>query len=63
MTGSGTQAPALITKSEAARLLGISRNSIYKLIASGQLRAVSLGDGMHQRLRLADVLALARSEP
>ncbi len=62
MSGSGTQAPVLVTKVEAARLLGVSRYTIIRLVERGTLSEVSLGQGMQPRLRRADVLALAEGE-
>jgi len=59
MSGSGTQAPALVTKVEAARLLGVSRYTIIRLVERGKLHEVTLSVGMHPRLRREDVLALA----
>lgn len=35
--------PLLLRPAEAARMLGISRSSVYKLITDGQLKAASLG--------------------
>lgn len=52
------EAPVLVTKVEAARLLGVSRYTIIRLVRRGTLREVSLGNGMIPRLRREDVLAL-----
>jgi excisionase family DNA binding protein len=63
MTRSGTQeAPALVTKVEAARLLGVSRHTVIRLVQRGTLHEVRLSDGMTPRLRREDVLALTRSD-
>jgi excisionase family DNA binding protein len=56
------EAPVLVTKVEAARLLGVSRYTIIRLVQRGALREVSLADGMSPRLRREDVLALARGD-
>ena len=34
--------PRLVTKSEAAKLLGVSRPTVYAMIKSGRLRVVSV---------------------
>jgi len=62
MSGSGTYSPALVTKVEAARLLGVSRWTISRLVNSGVLQEVRLGEDMYPRLRRRDVLALAEGE-
>jgi excisionase family DNA binding protein len=54
--------PALVTKIEAARLLGVSRHTIIRLVRRGALREVHLSDGMMPRLRREDVVALARGD-
>ena len=61
-TATATEAPTLITKVEAARLLGVSRDTIIRLVRRGALREVRLSDGMTPRLRREDVLALARGD-
>lgn len=63
MAGPVSCAPALVTKVEAARLLGVSRYTIIRLVQRGALREVRLGDGMTPRLRREDVLDLARGNP
>ncbi len=49
--------PVFVTVSEAARLLGTSRTSIWRLKCARKLEEVELMPGMI-RLRRADVLAL-----
>jgi excisionase family DNA binding protein len=56
------EAPVLVTKVEAARLLGVSRYTIIRLVQGGTLREVQLGEGMTPRLRREDVLALAEGD-
>jgi excisionase family DNA binding protein len=56
------EAPVLVTKVEAARLLGVSRYTIIRLVQGGALLEVRLSEGMTPRLRRDDVLALARAE-
>jgi excisionase family DNA binding protein len=63
MAGSDTSAPALVTKVEAARLLGVSRYTIIRLVQRGVLREIRLGEGMTPRLRREDVLELAGMKP
>jgi excisionase family DNA binding protein len=63
MSSSGTDAPALVTKVEAARLLGVSRYTIIPLVQRGRLREVRLDSRSAPRLRREDVLALVRGEP
>jgi len=62
MSGSGTEAPVLVTKVEAARLLGVSRYTIIRLVQRGALREVVLMAGGQPRLRRDDVLALAQGD-
>jgi excisionase family DNA binding protein len=50
--------PALLTKTDAARLLGVSRWTLDRLVKGGVLREVRLADGMNPRLRRDDILAL-----
>ena len=52
--------PSLITKTEACRLLGISRDSLYRMLRAGSLSEVRLAEGMRTRLRREDVLELVR---
>jgi excisionase family DNA binding protein len=63
MSSSGTETPALVTKVEAARLLGVSRYTIMRLVERGSLREVFLDSRSAPRLRREDVLGLARGEP
>jgi excisionase family DNA binding protein len=65
MDRSGAHAPtqsALVTKIEAARLLGVSRYTIRRLVQLGRLEEIRLADGMTPRLRRDEVLALAESD-
>ncbi len=43
---------ALFTPAEAARLLGVRRETVYGKIASGELPAARLGDGPKPRIRI-----------
>ena len=52
--------PALLTKTAAARLLGVSRWTLDRLVKRGVLREVRLADGMNPRLRRDDVLELTK---
>lgn len=46
-----------LTTQEAASLLGISRNTLVRLLDEHELPFDRLGDARHRRLRLHDVLA------
>lgn len=55
-----THQPALlVTQAEAAELLGVSRNTVVRLVGRGVLKTVRLAPGMKPRVRRSDVLALA----
>jgi excisionase family DNA binding protein len=63
MSSSGLETtPALITKKDAARLLGVSRDTIHRLVRDGVLQDVRIHERMIPRLRRDDVLALARAK-
>ena len=51
-----------VTISDAAAILGVSKPTIRRLIASGQLPAYRIGNGARPTIRLdvADVQAVAR---
>jgi len=51
--------PILVSRTEAARMLGASRETIRRLVARGTLEEVRLGPRMHPRYRVEDLLALA----
>lgn len=51
--------PLLMTQTEAARLLGVSRNTVVRLVERGVLPTTRLASGMAPRVRRADVIALA----
>ena len=46
-----------LTPNEASVLLGVSRNTVLRLIAGGDLRARTLPGSLHRRLPREDVLA------
>lgn len=54
-----TTSPAVLTTSEAAALLGISRPTLMKMIKQGKLRSHKVGT--HTRLLSEDVLAERRA--
>jgi hypothetical protein len=58
----GRSTHALVSKAEAGRVLDLSQRTIRRLVRSGVLQEVQLGPGMRPRLRLADILALTRTE-
>lgn len=47
----------LLTVSEVADRLRFTKPTVYRLINSGRLRAVRLGDGCHWRVRTDDLAA------
>jgi excisionase family DNA binding protein len=49
----------LMTQGEAARLLGVSRNTVVRLVERGVLPTMRLAPGMAPLVRRADVVALA----
>jgi excisionase family DNA binding protein len=51
--------PLLMTQGDAARLLGVSRNTVVRLVERGVLPTLRLAPGMAPRVRRADVVALA----
>jgi excisionase family DNA binding protein len=51
---------ATITKTQAARLLGLHRDTVRKLVRAGSLREIVLAPGMRPRLVLEEVERLAR---
>jgi excisionase family DNA binding protein len=51
--------PVLIRPAHAARMLSVSRSTVYELIASGQLPSVKVGDRMI-RVPIAAILRMAQ---
>jgi excisionase family DNA binding protein len=54
-----TTGPLLYSMSEAARVLGVSRTTFWRLFQTGQLKKVQVMERSY-RVRRADVEALAR---
>jgi excisionase family DNA binding protein len=54
--------PLLMTQREAAKLLGVSRNTVVRLVERGVLPTLRLAPGMAPLVRRADVVALADSQ-
>ncbi len=54
-----SEGPLLYTVSEAARKLGVSRTTLWRLSQSGQLKKVEVMPGSY-RVRRADIEMLAR---
>ena len=48
-----------MTQTEAAELLGVSRNTVVRLVQRGELPRIRLAPGSRPRVRRADVIALA----
>jgi excisionase family DNA binding protein len=51
-------APTFLSSSEAARLVGVSRDTILRYKNEGLLPYIQPGPGRHHRFRRKDVLAL-----
>ena len=54
-----TASSVLVSRSEAARLLGVSRETVKRLAARGVLEEIRFTPDSHPRFRLRDVLALS----
>jgi len=54
-----TAAAVLVSRGEAARLLGVSRDTVRRLVARGVLEEIRFTPESHPRFRLRDVLALS----
>ncbi len=54
-----TASQVLISRGEAARLLGVSRETVRRLVARGILEEIRFTPESHPRFRLRDVLALS----
>ena len=54
-----TAANVLVSRGEAARLLGVSRDTVKRLVARGVLEEIRFTPESHPRFRLKDVLALS----
>ena len=52
--------PLTVTKTEAGRRLGLTRDTVRKLVTLGALREVTLAPGTVPRLVLEDIERLAR---
>ena len=64
LAGQPLSGPFLIGMSDAARLLGLSRATLWRMIRAGRLEKVEILRGSH-RLRRADVemIAFRRAQP
>jgi excisionase family DNA binding protein len=47
-----------MTQGEAAALLGVSRNTVVRLVERGVIPKISIAPGMIPRIRREDVIAL-----
>jgi len=61
--GASPAGPLLLRATEAAELLGISRSSLYQLLASGRLKAVRLGQSVRIPRREVERIATIDVEP
>jgi excisionase family DNA binding protein len=59
----GEPEPALLTSTEAARLLGVSRRTVIRLARDGDLRAVRLGPNGNWRILRHGVAEIIRADP
>jgi excisionase family DNA binding protein len=59
MSASQHQKSLLMTQAEAAALLGVSRNTVVRLVKRGALEKVRITPDMKPRVRREDVIALA----
>ncbi|MBA3380517.1 MAG: helix-turn-helix domain-containing protein, partial [Actinobacteria bacterium] len=54
-----TASQILVSRPEAARLLGVSTETVRRLVARGVLEEIRFTPESHPRFRLRDVLALS----
>jgi excisionase family DNA binding protein len=54
---------ALMSTTEAARLLGVDRRTVIKWCEAGDLQAVRIGEGGHWRLIRSGVERIVREQP
>jgi excisionase family DNA binding protein len=59
----GEPEPALLTSTEAARLLGVSRRTVIRLARDGDLRVVRLGPKGHWRILRHGVAEIIEASP
>jgi hypothetical protein len=52
--------PVLVSRPEAARLLGVSTDTLGRMVLRGVIEEIRWTPSMHPRFRLEDVLALTR---
>jgi excisionase family DNA binding protein len=55
------QESLLVSRSEAARILGVSRATVIRLVQRGTLEEIRLSAVSHPRFRRSDLLALVRA--
>lgn len=54
----------VVSVTQASKMLGVGRNTIYELLEAGHLRSVKLGDRARaRRIPIADVYAVAGLDP
>jgi excisionase family DNA binding protein len=56
-----TQESLLVSRSEAARILGVSRATVIRLVKRGTLQEIRLSPVSHPQFRRADLVELVRS--
>jgi excisionase family DNA binding protein len=55
-------APLIVSVAQAATMLSLSREYVYRLINAGELRTVQMGTvGSHLRIRVTDIEKLIES--
>lgn len=54
--------PFFVTPAEAARLLAVHRNEVYKLCASGAILSLKTGKGFARRIVYADLKRYVREQ-
>jgi len=60
MLNAAPRSPALLTQTEAAAALGLSRRTMHRLLAAGSLQPVRIAGLGRPRYRRSDVEALVR---
>lgn len=59
---SGNDLERMLSVSEAAELLGVSKTTIRRFSNSGHLRSYRIGPGKHRRFKKRDVLEILNAD-